>query len=154
MITNIPTDIEKKIDNIIISLPFSKLSVENQLKNLIPTESEFLLAGKGLKVRILPDDSQLDFKNPKSKSGSYWEFTANFDVVDNNKVNFQKLNFFSNRKVILVIGTSTYRYQLGNREQLMDFSFREITTGFNVSITGQCYLPASRQIITSFRTTS
>ncbi|MFA7448760.1 MAG: hypothetical protein WCY77_10010 [Weeksellaceae bacterium] len=154
MIYNFPTDIEKKIDNIIISLPFSDLSVKNQLKNIIPSESDLILKGKALKVRILPSDASLSNKLNKSKSGSYWSFSSNFEIVDNNKTNFTRLNFFTNEKVVIVIGTSTYRYQLGNKNQPLEFSFIENETGFKVTVSGNCYYPASRQIISSFRTTS
>lgn len=154
MIYNFPTDIEKKIDNIIISLPFSDLSVKNQLRNIIPSESDLILKGKALKVRILPSDASLSVKLNKSKSGSYWSFSSNFEIVDNNKTNFTRLNFFTNEKVVIVIGTSTYRYQLGNENQLLELSFIENETGFKVTVSGNCYYPASRQIISSFKTTS
>lgn len=154
MIYNFPTDIEKKIDNIIISLPFSDLSVKNQLRNIIPSESDLILKGKALKVRILPSDASLSIKLNKSKSGSYWSFSSNFEIVDNNKTNFTRLNFFTNEKVVIVIGTSTYRYQLGNENQLLELSFIENETGFKVTVSGNCYYPASRQIISSFKTTS
>lgn len=154
MIYNFPTDIEKKIDNIIISLPFSDLSVKNQLRNIIPSESDLILKGKALKVRILPSDASLSIKLNKSKSGSYWSFSSNFEIVDNNKTNFTRLNFFTNEKVVIVIGTSTYRYQLGNEKQSLELSFIENETGFKVTVSGNCYYPASRQIISSFKTTS
>lgn len=154
MIQNIPTDIEKKIDNVIICLPFEQLSIVNYLKNKIPTESDLLLHGRGEKIRILPGDASIDFRSETPTPGASWRFNLSFDVVDNTHSNFNKLNFFSNKKVVPVIGTSTYRYQIGNSEQPMDFSFRETLTGFEVNISGQCYFPASRQIITSFRTSS
>lgn len=154
MISNFPTDIEKKVDHIIITLPFNDLSLKNQLKNIIPSESELLTKGNALKVRVLPNDAGIDNRQSKSKPGNYWNFNFNCDVVDNTHSNFQRLNFFSNRKIVLVVGTSTYRYQLGNQDHPLDFSFKETTTGFNISIAGQCFCAASRQKISSFITTS
>lgn len=154
MISNISTDIEKKIDNVIICLPFGQLSVVNQLKNKIPPESDLQLHGSGEKIRILPGDANIDFRPDTTTAGTSWRFNLSFDVVDNTHSNFKKLNFFTNKKVVTVISSSTYRYQIGNSEQPLDFSFRETLTGFDVTISGQCYFPAARQIITSFRTSS
>lgn len=154
MILNYASDIEKKTDNVIICLPFSDLSVENQLKNAIPAESVLLLKGNGLKVRILPGDAKIDNKQSNSKPGSSWNFTSNFEVVDNTLSNFRQLQRFINKKVVLIVGTSTYRYQFGNKVQPLDISFRETPTGFNVSVSGQFNFPAARQQITSFRSTS
>lgn len=153
MIINLPTDIEKKVDHIYICLPFNKLNAGNLLKGIQPTDSELELYGSALKIRIQPGDADIDFRLRENKSGDYWSFNFNCDVVDNNKSNFSALNRFVNKKVILFIGTSTYRYQIGWTDQPLKFTFREITRGFNLTIAGECYYPASRKQITSFRST-
>lgn len=153
MIKNIPTDIEKKIDHVFICLPFNKLTVGNLLKEIQPSDSELESFGFGLKIRIKEQDGKIDFKSRENKSGNYWSFNFNCDVDENNKVNFDSLNRFSNKKIILFLGTSTYRYQLGYIDQPLDFSFAESLEGFKLSISGDSYYPASRKPITSFRTT-
>jgi|SRR5690606_6129777 len=153
MIINIPTDIEKKVDHIYICLPFSQLNVQNLLKGIQPGDSELELYGSALKIRIQPGDADVDFRLRENKSGDYWDFNFNCNVSDNNKTNFDQLHRFVNKKIVLFIGTSTYRYQIGWQEQLLKFTFREITQGFNLAISGEVYFPASRKQITSFRST-
>lgn len=153
MIINLPTDIEKKVDHVYISLPFSKLNAQNLLKGIQPTDYELELYGNAEKIRIQPEDSGINFRLLENKSGGLWNFNFNCDVIENNNPNFKALNRFANKKVVLFIGTSTYRYQIGWAEQLLQFTFREITQGFNVTVAGQCYFPASRKQITSFRST-
>lgn len=153
MIINLPDDIEKKVDHIYISLPYSKLNVSNLLKNIQPTDSELELLGKALKIRIEPGDSAIDHRLRDDKPGAFWDFSFGCDVRDNNKPNFDQLNRFANQKIILFIGTSTYRYQLGWMKQPLLFTFRELTDSLNISISGQVYYAASRKQITSFRTT-
>lgn len=153
MIINLPTDIEKKVDHIYISLPYSKLSVQNLLKHVQPPDSELKALGRALKIRIEPGDSEIDHRQRDDKAGKYWDFNFNCKVVDNNKPNFDQINRFTNHKVVLFIGTSTFRYQLGTIEQPLDISFRELTDSLNITISGDGYLPASRKQIVSFRTT-
>lgn len=49
MIINLPTDIEKKVDHVYISLPFSKLNAQNLLKGIQPTDYELELYGNAEK---------------------------------------------------------------------------------------------------------
>lgn len=153
MITNLPSDLEKKIDNIYISLPFSTLTASNLLKGIQPTDSELVTHGKALKVKIHPSNSDLNFRQMVSPAGISWNFSISFQVYENNQVNFQRLNRFMNKKVVVFITTTEYRYQVGWKEQPLSITFREITEGFNVTISGDNYFPASRNKLMSFRAT-
>lgn len=153
MLINIPSDIEKKVDHVIICLPFSKLNLKNLLQNQIPSESELLTLGRGLKIRLEPGDSDLDHRWRIQKAGGFWDLSFNAKVLENNKPNFDQINRFTNQRVVLLIGTSTYRYQLGWEKQLLEFTFREKTDSLDLSFSGSVYYPAARQQITSFRTT-
>lgn len=151
MIVNIPTDIEKKVDEIIISLPFNKLSIQNMLKNQIPTDSDLKLHGNSAEFRVRPGDGSVNFQQKDSRSGIYWTVSFDFELVDNNHLNFAQLNRFTNQKVAIIIGTSTYIYWMGTTTQLLKFSFRETLTGFSVSLSGDVYFSAARKKIQSFR---
>lgn len=149
---NLPSDIEKKVDHVIISLPFKDLSLQNLLKNRIPSENSILLEGAAQKFRIVPGDgSGLQFNQRPGKPGAHWSFDFDFNVLENTNSNFAILNRFSNKRIVLFIGTSTYIYQLGYKDQLLNFSFRENLTGYRVSISGELYFPAARKLILSFR---
>lgn len=148
---NLPSDIEKKVDKITISLPFNSLSVRNMLKNQIPTNSDFMHRGNSLSIRIRPGDGLINFRQKPSNAGTSWRIDFDFELVDNILHNFNHLNRFTNRKVAILIGTSTYNYWIGTKDQLLDFSFRETLTGFRVNISGDVYFPAARQKIQSFR---
>lgn len=149
---NLPSDIEKKVDHVIISLPFNDLNLQNLLKNRFPSENSILLDGFGEKYRIIPDEgTSLRFNQRDGKPGVIWNFSFDFDVVENTKQNFAALDSFTNQKVVLFIGTSTYMYQLGYKDQPLNFSFRENLNGYRVTISGDVYFPAARKLILSFR---
>lgn len=148
---NLPSDIEKKVDKIIISLPFNKLSIQNMLKNQIPTDSDLKLHGNSAEFRVRPGDGSVNFQQKDSRSGIYWTVSFDFELVDNNHLNFAQLNRFTNQKVAIIIGTSTYIYWIGTTTQLINFSFRETLTGFRVSLSGDVYFPVARKKIQSFR---
>ena len=148
---NLPSDIEKKVDHILISLPFKGLSLKNLLKNIIPVEDDLILSGNAEKFRIVPGDSSIQFSQKESSSGIFWNFRFDFDFLENTKTNFSIINRFTNQKVVLFIGTSTHQYQLGYKDQPLDILFRETFTGYRVSITGDVYFPASRKQLVSFR---
>lgn len=148
---NIPSDLEKKVDSVIIALPFSLLSLSNLLKNRVPSENDVLTQGDGMKFRIRPGDASINFSQKESKSGVYWSFKFDFDLVDNTPSNFNALNRFLNQKIIPFISTSAYIYQLGYKSQPLDFSFKESLEGFRISIDGKVYFPAGRKRLLSFR---
>lgn len=150
---NLPSDIEKKVDNITISLPFSNLSVRNMLKNQIPTKNDFITHGNSHSFRVRPGDGSINFRQRTSNAGVSWQIDFQFQLVDNNLKNFNALNRFTNRKVAIVIGTSTYKYWIGTEDQLLNFIFRETLSGFQVNISGDIYFPVARERIQSFRST-
>lgn len=151
MIINIPIDIEKKIDSICISLPFSGLTIKKMIKSTLPTDSELEMYGDAEKIRIIPGDSDFDFQTRDSKSGDYFKYNFSCNIVDNSKGVYKSLSRFINKKIVLIIGTSTHRYQLGWNEQPANFALRETVNGFKITITGESYFPPVRQEITSFR---
>lgn len=148
---NIPSDIEKKIDHVIISLPFNDLSLSALLKNRIPSENSILIDGAAAKYRVIPGDGSIQFNQRLGKSGVSWNLNFDFNVIENTTSNFLGLNRFSNQKVVLFMGTSTYMYQMGYQNQALNFSFRENLTGYRVSISGEVYYPVARKLIVSFR---
>ena len=125
-ISNIPSDIEKKVDNIYISLPFKELTSSNLLKNIQPTDLEIENKGSGLQIPIHPGDSDLDFRIRESKNGDIWSFSFDAFVFDNNRTNFNALHRFFNQKIVLFIGTTTHRYQVGWKGQPLKISFRVV----------------------------
>lgn len=153
MIQNLPTDLEKKVDHIYICLPSAQLSIENYLKGVQPTDSELALNLLAEKVRIRPGDDSVSMKTKEAKSGEVWDFSFDFKVEDNRTSVFNALNRFSNKKIILFVGTSTHRYQLGWRDQPLSYSMRETVDGFQISVRGSSYFPANRKTVVSFRTT-
>lgn len=148
---NLPSDIEKKVDHVIISLPFKGLSSKNVIKNVIPSENTLNFEGNAKKFRITPGDASISFSQKQSKSGIYWDFSFSFDLFPNSVSNFHTLNRFTNKKVVLLIGTSTYIYMIGSKDQPLHYSFREVDAGFKISFSGRMYFPAARKPIVSFR---
>lgn len=148
---NIPSDIEKKIDKVTLSLPFWELSLSNLLKNSLQSDSVLLEKGSALPIRIQPGDAALDFRQTKDRAGTVWTFDMSFRVVNRSKQDFEDLNFFTNKKVILYIGTPEFRYQVGYKDQLLDFNLRQTTDGFRVNVSGKVYYPAARSQVLSFR---
>lgn len=135
------------------SKELDQLSIENYLKGVQPTDSELALNLLAEKVRIRPGDDSVSMKTKEAKSGEVWDFSFDFKVEDNRTSVFNALNRFSNKKIILFVGTSTHRYQLGWRDQPLSYSMRETVDGFQISVRGSSYFPANRKTVVSFRTT-
>ena len=148
-ILNFPDDLERKVLRFGIFVNHSDFKLHQIKRQGIPTLEE-CRKYDGFAVRPLEDDTAIDCQTKGSDSGSYNNNSFGFTVKMQDLSDVASIEKYRNKKVIIIIETSLFRYFIGNHEEPLTYTFKENTSRLSISLSGDSRFKTMRQKISPF----
>lgn len=148
-ILNFPDDLERKVLRFGLfanHLDFKYTQVYHQG---IPTLDQ-CQKYNGFAVRPLEDDTAIDCQTKRGEPGSYIDNSFGFTVKMQEITDVKSVEKYRNKKVILIIETTLYRYMIGNFEEPLTYTSKENNSRLSISASGDSRYKTLRQKISPF----
>ncbi|GEM_PF-5897319 len=148
-ILNFPDDLERKVLRFGVFVNHTDFQFQTIYRQGIPTLEE-CRNYEGFVVRPIEDDAAIDCQTKRSDSGSYNDNSFNFIVKMQDLSDVVSVEKYRNKKVVMIIETSLYRFFIGNHEEPLTYTSKENTSRLSISVSGDSRYKTLRQKISPF----